>query len=102
MNRNAPSSKPRRVMNKPSIMSVVDEHVRLRKSEKEYVGLCRFHSEATPSFYVNDAKGFYHCFGCQESGDAIDFVYAHRRVVIFSKHAERLALMLAAKNCCGA
>ena len=35
---------------------------------------CPFHHEKTPSFVINEAKGFYHCFGCGESGDAIGFV----------------------------
>ncbi len=61
-------------VNKPSIVSVVGQRVLLRRSGKEYRGLCPFHSEKTPSFYVNEEKGRYHCFGCQASGDVIDFV----------------------------
>lgn len=53
---------------------VVGKAVRLKKSGGEYQGLCPFHSEKTPSFYVNDAKGFGHCFGCGWHGDVIRFV----------------------------
>src|ERR1700752_4134668 len=45
-----------------------------RRSGAEYAGLCPFHNEKTPSFTVNDKKGFYHCFGCGEHGDAVGFV----------------------------
>jgi hypothetical protein len=61
-------------VNKPSIMSIVVEHVRLRRSGKEYVGLCPFHSDKNPSFSVNEDKGVFHCFGCGESGDVVDFI----------------------------
>lgn len=57
------------------LKSVVEEHVSLRTAGiGSYKGLCPFHDERTPSFHVTPAKGFYHCFGCQESGDAIKFV----------------------------
>ena len=45
-----------------------------RRSGAEYAGLCPFHNEKTPSFTVNDKKGFFYCFGCHEKGSAIDFV----------------------------
>lgn len=53
---------------------VVSKLVRLKKRGKEFHGLCPFHNEKTPSFTVNDQKGFYHCFGCHEHGNIIDFV----------------------------
>ena len=53
---------------------VVGKKVRLKKRGKEFSGLCPFHNEKTPSFTVNDQKGFYHCFGCQAHGDIITFV----------------------------
>lgn len=54
---------------------VVAKKVGLKQRGKgEYLGLCPFHDEKTPSFTVSDAKGFYHCFGCGENGDVIAFV----------------------------
>ncbi len=54
---------------------VIRRSVRLTgKSGGEYVGLCPFHNEKTPSFTVSDNKGFYHCFGCSAHGDIIKFV----------------------------
>src|SRR5437773_1803883 len=46
----------------------------LTKSGVGFKGLCPFHKEKTPSFYVHPENGFYHCFGCQAHGDAIKFV----------------------------
>ncbi len=56
---------------------VVGEFVRLKKAGSTLKGLCPFHGEKTPSFVVSPAKGFYHCFGCQKSGDAITFLMEH-------------------------
>lgn len=56
------------------VSEVVGKKVQLKKKGKEYQGLCPFHNEKTPSFTVNDQKGFYHCFGCQAHGDIITFV----------------------------
>lgn len=52
---------------------VVGKKVALKKKGKEFGGLCPFHNEKTPSFTVNDQKGFYHCFGCGAHGDIITF-----------------------------
>ncbi len=48
--------------------------VKLTRKGREHIGLCPFHKEKTPSFTVNEDKGFYHCFGCGVHGDVIDFV----------------------------
>jgi DNA primase len=56
------------------IVELVGEHVPLKRAGKDYRGLCPFHKEKTPSFYVVPAKGFYKCFGCGESGDIFSFL----------------------------
>lgn len=56
------------------IVDVVSRYVNLKKSGKNYKGCCPFHNEKTPSFFVTPDKNFFHCFGCQESGDALSFV----------------------------
>ena len=53
---------------------VVGKKVKLKSRGREFYGLCPFHNEKTPSFTVNDQKGFYHCFGCSAHGDVISFV----------------------------
>ncbi|MGQ0659690.1 DNA primase [Sphingosinicella sp.] len=53
------------------LSSLIARSLKLTKAGREYKACCPFHSEKTPSFYVNDEKGFYHCFGCQAHGDAI-------------------------------
>lgn len=57
-----------------TVSGVVGRVVTLKKASREWIGLCPFHNEATPSFTVNDAKGFAHCFGCGWHGNAISFV----------------------------
>ena len=54
-----------------TLSALVGRTVKLHKAGREYKACCPFHNEKTPSFYVNDEKGFYHCFGCQAHGDAI-------------------------------
>lgn len=56
-----------------SVAEVVGAKVKLVRKGREYMGLCPFHNEKTPSFTVNEAKGFYHCFGCGAHGDIIKF-----------------------------
>ncbi len=72
------------------IVAVVGEHLTLRKTGRNYVGLCPFHGEKTPSFNVSREKGTYYCFGCKRGGDAIDFVMELERVS-FAEAVERLA-----------
>lgn len=59
---------------KATIVEVVSEFVALRKAGTNYLGLCPFHNEKTPSFTVSPAKGLYKCFGCGQSGDLFSFV----------------------------
>ena len=56
------------------IEDVVGSYVTLKRSGRNLLGLCPFHSEKTPSFSVNETNQFYHCFGCGEGGDVITFV----------------------------
>ena len=56
------------------VSTVVSKHVSLKKRGKEFVGLSPFKNEKTPSFTVNDEKGFYHCFSTSEHGNIFDFV----------------------------
>ncbi|NRB07806.1 MAG: DNA primase [Richelia sp.] len=62
------------VKQRADIYDVVSDYVVLRKRGKDFVGLCPFHSEKTPSFTVNQAKQMYYCFGCQAAGNAIKFL----------------------------
>ncbi|MDD7761196.1 MAG: DNA primase [Firmicutes bacterium] len=56
------------------IVDVIGEYVSLKKRGQNFVGLCPFHNEKTPSFNVNPNMGIYKCFGCNESGDVIEFI----------------------------
>ncbi len=62
------------ILRSTSIVDLVGERVQLRAAGREFVGLCPFHGEKTPSFYVNPEKGLYHCHGCGAGGDAIKFL----------------------------
>ena len=74
-----------------SLSDVVGRKVALkRKLGREYAGLCPFHNEKTPSFTVNDKKGFFHCFGCGEHGDAVGFVMKTEGLS-FPESVEKLA-----------
>jgi DNA primase len=54
-----------------TLSSLVQRTLKLARAGREYKACCPFHQEKTPSFWVNDEKGFYHCFGCSAHGDAI-------------------------------
>jgi DNA primase len=60
--------------NRLSIVDIVSRRVPLTKKGQNYWGCCPFHNEKTPSFSVNEDKGFFHCFGCGKHGDIISFV----------------------------
>lgn len=74
-----------------SLSDVVSRKVSLkRRSGAEYAGLCPFHNEKSPSFTVNDKKGFFHCFGCGAHGDAVGFVMKTEGLS-FPESVEKLA-----------
>ncbi|MFF7211418.1 DNA primase [Streptomyces sp. NPDC008238] len=73
------------------IDAVVSEYLQLRNAGGGNLkGLCPFHDEKSPSFHVSPSKGLYHCFGCQEGGDTLDFVMKVDHLS-FSEAVERLA-----------
>ncbi len=63
-----------RVREQTGIVSLIGEAVKLVQRGRSHVGLCPFHKEKTPSFHVNEERGFFHCFGCGASGDVFKFV----------------------------
>jgi len=63
-----------RVREETDMVRLITQHTQLKKTGRQWMGLCPFHGEKSPSFSVNQEKGVYYCFGCQVSGDAIDFV----------------------------
>jgi DNA primase len=73
-----------------SLAGIVGRSVRLARKGHEFQGLCPFHKEKTPSFYVVEEKGFYHCFGCGAHGDAIGFTMQARNLA-FPEAVEELA-----------
>ncbi len=62
------------------IVDIISQYVRLQKRGKNYLGLCPFHTEKTPSFTVNREKGLYHCFGCGAGGNVFTFLTQHDRI----------------------
>lgn len=78
------------LIDRADIVSVIDERITLKKTGKNYSGLCPFHDEKTPSFSVSPDKQFFHCFGCQESGTALTFIMKYERLE-FVEAVEMLA-----------
>lgn len=72
------------------IVAVIGEIITLRHRGRNWLGLCPFHGEKTPSFNVSREKGTYYCFGCKKGGDVIDFVMETERLS-FAEAVERLA-----------
>ena len=72
------------------IVDVIGNYVELKKAGSSFKGLCPFHDEKSPSFSVSPQKQFYHCFGCQASGDAIKFVMEYEKLP-YPEAIEKLA-----------
>lgn len=75
-----PESKIDEIRDTASIVDVISEHVQLRKRGKNYVGLCPFHSEKTPSFTVSEEKQIFHCFGCHTGGNVFKFLTEYHKI----------------------
>lgn len=68
------------VLQAVDIVQLIGQTVALKKRGRSWIGLCPFHTEKTPSFHVHPDRGYFHCFGCKASGNAIDFVIKRDRV----------------------
>ena len=75
-----PGSIADKVKQQADIVRLVGDYVRLKKSGQNFLGLCPFHSEKTPSFAVHPVKQIYHCFGCGAGGDVFKFIQEIERV----------------------
>jgi DNA primase len=73
-----------------NIIDIVSRYVKLRRGGKDFIGLCPFHNEKTPSFTVSIEKQIYYCFGCHEGGNAINFVMKYENMN-FQEAIESLA-----------
>ncbi|MFV4940789.1 DNA primase, partial [Lactobacillus delbrueckii subsp. lactis] len=73
-----------------NIVDVISQYVSLEKRGKDYVGLCPFHQEKTPSFSVNPDKQFFYCFGCHKGGNVYKFIM-EKEEVTFPESVERVA-----------
>ncbi len=68
------------IKNNANIVEVIGDVISLQKAGRNYLGLCPFHGEKTPSFNVVEDKQFYHCFGCGRSGDVFKFIEEYQGV----------------------
>lgn len=75
-----PESKIEEIRNSANIVDVISEYVQLRKRGKNFIGLCPFHSEKTPSFTVSEEKQIFHCFGCHAGGNAFKFLMDYKKI----------------------
>ena len=73
-----------------NISDVIGTYLELSKSGASFKALCPFHGEKTPSFVIHPQKGFYHCFGCGASGDAITFIMEYEKLT-YPEAIEKLA-----------
>ena len=86
------------IKNNTNIVEIIGEVISLQKSGRNFLGLCPFHGEKTPSFNVVEDKQFYHCFGCGRSGDVFKFIEEYQQVSFTDAVrilAERLGVQVA-------
>ncbi|MFH2060910.1 MAG: DNA primase [Pseudomonadota bacterium] len=75
-----PEEKISAIINTSDIVDIISESVILKKSGRNFFGLCPFHSEKTPSFSVNPSKQIFHCFGCSAGGNALSYVMKYHGI----------------------
>ena len=73
-----PPSFLQELLDRTDVVEVIGRYVQLKKSGANFMGLCPFHGEKSPSFSVSPSKQFFHCFGCGKSGNAIGFLMEHQ------------------------
>jgi DNA primase len=78
------------IRDRTSLVEVVSSYVQLKRSGRNYLGLCPFHTEKTPSFTVNEERGLFHCFGCGAGGTVFTFLMRIERIE-FPEAVEQLA-----------
>ena len=69
-----------KIFDTANIVDVISDFVTLKKRGVNYIGLCPFHNEKTPSFTVSQTKGIYKCFGCGKAGNSIGFIIEHEKM----------------------
>jgi len=89
-------SKIEEIRTSASIVDVISEYIQLRKRGKNFIGLCPFHSEKTPSFTVSEEKQIFHCFGCHTGGNVFKFLMEYRKIS-FIESVQELAEHLGIK-----
>src|SRR5512132_2897776 len=67
------------ILTRIDIVEIISSFIRLKKRGANYLGLCPFHNEKTPSFTVSPSKEIYKCFGCGRSGNTISFLMEHEK-----------------------
>ncbi len=80
-----------------NIVDVIMEHVQLRRRGKNYIGICPFHNEKTPSFTVSEEKQIFHCFGCHAGGNVFKFLMDYEKISFveaIQEMAQRLGISL--------
>lgn len=72
--------KKEEILDNTDIVALINEYVPLKRQGANYMGLCPFHSEKTPSFSVNPKGQYFHCFGCHKGGDALTFLMEYQNI----------------------
>lgn len=85
-----PEEKISEILNTSDIVDVISESVILKKSGRNFFGLCPFHTEKTPSFSVNSSKQIFHCFGCSAGGNVLSYIMKYHGIT-FPEAAKMLA-----------
>ena len=85
------------LLSRTDIVEIIGEHVNLKKSGRNYLGLCPFHKEKTPSFHVNPSRQIFHCFGCGVGGNVFTFLMRYENASfpeVLRQLAERARIQL--------